>query len=62
MTNLIKEAFDREGIKIPYPHAVELSKGEVKTARATNKAAAAAESPLNTLTSSRHHASGIAQH
>ena len=29
MTKLIKEAFDREGIDMPYPHAVELSKGEI---------------------------------
>lgn len=29
MTKLIKEAFDREEIEIPYPHAVEISKGEV---------------------------------
>lgn len=26
---LIKEAFDREGIDMPYPHAVEMSKGEI---------------------------------
>jgi small conductance mechanosensitive channel len=26
---LIKEAFDREGIDMPYPHAVQISKGEV---------------------------------
>jgi len=30
MTKLIKEAFDREGIDMPYPHAVELSKGEIE--------------------------------
>ncbi len=29
MTKAIKEAFDREDIEIPYPHAVEISKGEV---------------------------------
>lgn len=29
MTKAIKEAFDREGIEIPYPHAVEISKGEI---------------------------------
>lgn len=29
MTKLIKEAFDREGIDMPYPHAVEISKGEI---------------------------------
>jgi small conductance mechanosensitive channel len=29
MTKAIKEAFDREGIEIPYPHAVEMSKGEI---------------------------------
>ncbi|WP_432769972.1 MAG: mechanosensitive ion channel [Sphingopyxis sp.] len=30
MTKLIKEAFDREGIDMPYPHAVEMSKGEIE--------------------------------
>lgn len=30
MTKAIKEAFDREGIDMPYPHAVELSKGEIE--------------------------------
>ena len=29
MTKLIKEAFDREGIDMPYPHSVEISKGEI---------------------------------
>ena len=29
MIKLIKEAFDREGIDMPYPHAVEISKGEI---------------------------------
>jgi small conductance mechanosensitive channel len=30
MTKLVKEAFDREGIEMPYPHTVEMSKGEVE--------------------------------
>jgi small conductance mechanosensitive channel len=29
MIKLIKEAFDREGIDMPYPHSVEISKGEI---------------------------------
>ncbi|MEO5587331.1 MAG: mechanosensitive ion channel domain-containing protein [Novosphingobium sp.] len=29
MLKAVKEAFDREGIEVPYPHAVEISKGEV---------------------------------
>lgn len=29
MLKAVKEAFDREGIEFPYPHAVQLSKGEV---------------------------------
>lgn len=29
MTKAVKEAFDRESIEIPYPHAVEISKGEL---------------------------------
>jgi small-conductance mechanosensitive channel len=29
ITKLIKEAFDREGIDMPYPHSVEISKGEI---------------------------------
>jgi small conductance mechanosensitive channel len=30
MLHAVKEAFDREGIDLPYPHSVELSKGEVE--------------------------------
>lgn len=30
MLKAVKEAFDREGIEMPYPHAVEMSKGEVE--------------------------------
>lgn len=29
MLKAVKEAFDREGIEMPYPHAVEISKGEI---------------------------------
>lgn len=29
MVHRVKEAFDAEGIEIPYPHAVEISKGEI---------------------------------
>lgn len=29
MIKLVKEAFDRESIDIPYPHSVEISKGEI---------------------------------
>lgn len=29
MIKAVKEAFDRESIEIPYPHAVEISKGEL---------------------------------
>lgn len=29
MLQLVKEAFDREGIDLPYPHSVEISKGEI---------------------------------
>jgi small conductance mechanosensitive channel len=29
MTKLLKEAFDRENIDMPYPHSVEISKGEI---------------------------------
>jgi len=30
MIHRVKEAFDAEGIDIPYPHAVEMSKGEIE--------------------------------
>jgi small conductance mechanosensitive channel len=29
MVKAVKEAFDREGIDMPYPHAVEMSKGDI---------------------------------
>lgn len=29
MLKAVKEAFDREGIEMPYPHSVEISKGEI---------------------------------
>jgi small conductance mechanosensitive channel len=30
MLHAVKEAFDREGIDLPYPHSVEISKGEIE--------------------------------
>jgi small conductance mechanosensitive channel len=30
MIKAVKEAFDREGIDLPYPHSVEISKGEIE--------------------------------
>lgn len=30
MLHAVKEAFDREGIDMPYPHSVEISKGEIE--------------------------------
>lgn len=30
MLHRVKEAFDAEGIEIPYPHSVEISKGEIE--------------------------------
>jgi small conductance mechanosensitive channel len=41
MLKLVKEAFDREGIEILYPHAVQISKGEVPLRAAPIKPAAA---------------------
>ena len=29
MIKAVKEAFDREGVEMPYPHAIEMSKGEI---------------------------------
>lgn len=39
MLHWVKEAFDREGIDIPYPHAVEMSKGEIELRMAPIKPA-----------------------
>jgi len=44
LTKLIKEAFDREGIEIPYPHAVQISKGEVELRHPPRKPPPAARS------------------
>jgi small conductance mechanosensitive channel len=37
MLKLVKEAFDREGIELPYPHSVEISKGEIELRSPTIK-------------------------
>ncbi|UZK67816.1 mechanosensitive ion channel family protein [Sphingomonas sp. M1-B02] len=39
MIKAVKEAFDREGIEMPYPHAVEMSKGELQMRQAPIKPA-----------------------
>lgn len=39
MLQKVKEAFDREGIDLPYPHTVEISKGEIELRTAPVKPA-----------------------
>lgn len=51
MTKLIKEAFDREGIDMPYPHAVEMSKGEIARRDPPIKPAAGQTTPPAALPS-----------